>query len=248
MFASFLKELLDGVPLGRALEYFNERYAALAAALTSQLQLVRNRIIPDDAFKGQVTANWLEHNDARNYVIFGDPAVRVRAADGTPPGRKDVADAIHHPTAPTPAGVGPVPFGEALGGPATVPTAASPPAPAVPPPAPFDPDQIAASEQRYDALLGPSAFSFDTVGTRDLLQRNSRDRLVRRFRKLGLSPDRAAAAADRILEGDDGPVDFATDIAVGGKYVGLEQSSGRTNYSKRDTWSWGWRRPGRSRG
>ncbi len=80
VFSSFLKELLDGAPVGRAMEYFNGRYSALAAALTSRLQEVRNRVIPDEAFKKDVAANWLAHNDARNYVIFGDPAVRVRAA------------------------------------------------------------------------------------------------------------------------------------------------------------------------
>jgi hypothetical protein len=103
VFASFLKELLDGVPLGRAMDYFNERYAALAAALTSQLQLVRNRVRPDEAFKGAVVATWLEHNDARNYVILGDPAVRVRTADGTPAGRKDIAAGVCRPAAPPPA-------------------------------------------------------------------------------------------------------------------------------------------------
>jgi hypothetical protein len=84
VFSSFLKELLDGMPLGAAMEYFNQRYAALAVALTSQLQLVRSRVIPDDAFKTELMSNWLEHNDARNYVIFGDPAVRVRMKEATP--------------------------------------------------------------------------------------------------------------------------------------------------------------------
>jgi hypothetical protein len=99
VFDSFVKELLAGVPLGRAMEYFNQRYAALAAVLTSQLQLVRSRVIPDDAFKGAVTAAWLEHNDARNYVIFGDPAVRVRTTDGPPVGRQDQASAVARPLA-----------------------------------------------------------------------------------------------------------------------------------------------------
>jgi hypothetical protein len=106
VFGSFLKDLLDGFPLGRALEYFNQRYSALAAVLTSQFERIRSRLIPDDAFKGQVAANWLAHNDARNYVILGDPAVRVRPAEGPAAGRKDVAAEVRPPAAPAPAGTG----------------------------------------------------------------------------------------------------------------------------------------------
>jgi V8-like Glu-specific endopeptidase len=228
VFSNFLKELLDGVPLGRALEYFNDRYAALAAALTSQFELVRSRVIPDEAFKEQVAANWLEHNDARNYVIFGDPAVRVRTAGGSAASRKDVAAELRRSAVQAPADTTPIP---SRGAPASAP-APAPPLRQTPPPAPFDHDQIANTEQRYDALLGPAAFSFDTVGTLDLLQRNGRDRLTRRFRKLGLSAERAAAAADHVLGAHTGPIDFATGIPALGKDVGLERILGKNELLK----------------
>ena len=225
VFGSFLKDLLDGMPLGGALEYFNDRYAAMAAVLTSQLQRVRAGKTPDAAFKGAVAATWLEHNDARNYVIFGDPAVRVRVADAGAalPTRPDLAAEVIRPTGSPPAG-GPVSF-DATAPPETPPMS--------PPATPFDPDQIAAAEQRYDALIGPADFSFTTIGTRDLLQRNDRGRLVRRFRKLGLTADRAAAAADAVHGDDDGPVDFATDLpAAARKDIGLERIFGKNELMK----------------
>jgi hypothetical protein len=78
-FYSALYRLLSGWPVGSALEYFNTRYANLGAEL-STLQTKRLRNEPVDA--RQVSYVWTAGADARGYIIFGDPAVRLAVAPG----------------------------------------------------------------------------------------------------------------------------------------------------------------------
>ncbi|MEZ4657227.1 MAG: C25 family cysteine peptidase [Caldilineaceae bacterium] len=81
VFESALARLMKGEPLGWALEFFNNRYAEVAADLNREIERMSwgARLEPFE-----LAALWTENNDARNYVILGDPAVRL-AVDYRPP-------------------------------------------------------------------------------------------------------------------------------------------------------------------
>ncbi len=111
VFESMFRRLMDGHPVGLALEYFNERFAELSVDLNTQLEDVRFGVPADDAglerfpkrceccvnqnpgisedsgvlgpsmLSETALANaWTADNDARNYMLLGDPAVRLPAS------------------------------------------------------------------------------------------------------------------------------------------------------------------------
>jgi len=61
--------------VGHAMEYFNERYAALTTELQEVLDGIR--LSEDEPDQRLLTRLWAENNDARRYVVLGDPAVRL---------------------------------------------------------------------------------------------------------------------------------------------------------------------------
>ena len=76
VFQSAVERLLKGQPVGLAMEYFNGRYAAVSTELNALLEPAPGQA--PDAYK--LAELWTASNDARGYVVLGDPAVRLPAA------------------------------------------------------------------------------------------------------------------------------------------------------------------------
>lgn len=68
--------ILQGHRIGDAMDNVNQQWAGLAAALTlllNQRAAVKSLVSPS-----RLAAAFLERDDARNYIIIGDPAARLR--------------------------------------------------------------------------------------------------------------------------------------------------------------------------
>ncbi|HUA97060.1 MAG TPA: hypothetical protein VMA34_01885 [Terracidiphilus sp.] len=80
VFTSTIRRLIEGHPIGSALEPLNHRYSELSADLSGMLQDVKLGANVDPYL---VAGTWTATNDARNYAVVGDPAVRLAlAGDG----------------------------------------------------------------------------------------------------------------------------------------------------------------------
>jgi len=73
-FVEAFDRLLAGRPVGYAMATFGERYAELSADFAAELELVRAGAPLDEQTLSRL---WTGRNDYRNYLVIGDPAVRL---------------------------------------------------------------------------------------------------------------------------------------------------------------------------
>jgi len=87
VFESMLDGVLAGKRLGYAMEAFNLRYAELAADLSERIDQIQRF---DEHYEDSELAHmWICNNDARNYAVIGDPAVRLPIPGEQPRARRD---------------------------------------------------------------------------------------------------------------------------------------------------------------
>lgn len=77
-FRDVIGRIMRGDRLGQATDQFNIRWAALSTELSETLDQARMGMALDSK---QLANQWVARDDARNYVLFGDPAVRLRVED-----------------------------------------------------------------------------------------------------------------------------------------------------------------------
>jgi hypothetical protein len=74
-FGFTLAQLLRGKPVGFAVNAFSQKHADLSVELLDLIEdYERDDLPPDPA---SLSSLWISRNDAQNYVVIGDPAVRL---------------------------------------------------------------------------------------------------------------------------------------------------------------------------
>jgi hypothetical protein len=74
-YRNLLDDILSGKPVGHATQDLSAKYARLSHELTLLREAARGGAPPSDA---DLAYAWLECADYQDYVVLGDPAVRLR--------------------------------------------------------------------------------------------------------------------------------------------------------------------------
>jgi hypothetical protein len=74
-FRGFIARLLSGEPVGAATSELSDRSALLSMGLVEDLDQQVSALRPTDEELNEI---WNERNDARNFILLGDPAVQMR--------------------------------------------------------------------------------------------------------------------------------------------------------------------------
>jgi hypothetical protein len=78
-FSNFIGRVMGGERVGNGPLDFSERYATFSVAMLNRLDpSLPAAKLPADP---DLVSAWIERNDAQNYVVLGDPAVRLRIDD-----------------------------------------------------------------------------------------------------------------------------------------------------------------------
>ncbi|MCA9651361.1 MAG: hypothetical protein H6712_10700 [Myxococcales bacterium] len=107
VFESFLYELLSGKRIGNAMERFGQRYGELSAGLVDKLEDLKYG--SKEVSETEVANDWTENNDARNYLLLGDPAVRVPVVDDAEVAPRPTIEARSTPVTQSSSGVAQAP-------------------------------------------------------------------------------------------------------------------------------------------
>jgi hypothetical protein len=78
VFKSLLQELQDGTRLGEAMVFFGQRHGALGARMAGLWEAADEG---DAVALDELGGVWRAKNDARNFVVFGDPAIQLAVGE-----------------------------------------------------------------------------------------------------------------------------------------------------------------------
>jgi hypothetical protein len=78
-FRDLMVRIMKGERVGQATDQFNLRWAVLSSELADDERA--RTLFPGEVSDIVMANRWIARNDARNYLLFGDPAVRLRVED-----------------------------------------------------------------------------------------------------------------------------------------------------------------------
>ncbi|MGC4001128.1 MAG: C25 family cysteine peptidase [Anaeromyxobacter sp.] len=75
-FVDVILRIIAGNRMGSATDQFNFRWAALTIPLAATQQ----KMLTEDGLEDEARNQWIRRDDARNYILHGDPAVRLKTS------------------------------------------------------------------------------------------------------------------------------------------------------------------------